>query len=155
MNRMQINFTLNGKDIHLEIEPGETLLEIIRKRLGEIGTKKGCGVGECGACTVLVEGRPVDSCIYLGIWVNGNDVRTVEGLAAKDGNLSEMQEAYIEDGAVQCGFCTPGFLMSATAMKENGRKYTREEVKRALSGNFCRCTGYKKIIEATEKGLKS
>jgi carbon-monoxide dehydrogenase small subunit len=155
MNRIKIGFTLNGKDFSMEIEPGETLLEIIRKRLGQTGAKKGCGVGECGACTVLVEGRPVDSCIYLGIWANGKNVRTVEGLAAKDGNMSVMQDSYIEHGAVQCGFCTPGFLMSATAMKENGEKYTREEVKRALSGNFCRCTGYKKIIEATEKGLDS
>jgi len=149
----KISFTVNGKPVSLEINIGETLLEVLRDRLGYTGVKKGCAVGECGACTVLIDGVPIDSCIYLGVWADGKNITTIEGLA-KDGELTKVQKAFIEEGAIQCGFCTPGFVLTATAMVESGKKYSREEIKRELAGNLCRCTGYKNIIRAVEKALK-
>ncbi len=148
-----IRFTINGVMKELEINSGETLLEIIRNRLQLTGTKEGCSVGECGTCTVLVDGKPVNSCLYLAARANGKEVTTVEGLAV-DGKLSKMQKAFINEGAVQCGFCTPGFLVTATAMAAEGKKLTVEEIKEGLSGNFCRCTGYHHIVKAVSKGLE-
>ena len=149
----KISFTVNGKPVSLEIDVGETLLEVLRDHLRYIGVKKGCAVGECGACTVLIDGAPIDSCIYLGVWADGKNITTIEGLA-EDGGLTKVQKAFIEEGAVQCGFCTPGFILTATAMVESGKKYSREEIKRELAGNLCRCTGYKNIIRAVEKALE-
>ncbi len=114
--------------------------------------KQGCGVGECGACTVIIDNITVDSCVYLAVWADGKSVRTAESLSDGD-KLSIMQEVFVEEGAVQCGFCTPGILMSATLMKESGKKFTRENIKRELSGHLCRCTGYQKIVDAVDKGL--
>ncbi|MBZ4686657.1 MAG: hypothetical protein PWQ96_2331 [Clostridia bacterium] len=149
----KISFTVNGKEVSLEVNPGETLLEVLRKRLGYTGVKKGCAVGECGACTVLIDGTPTDSCIYLAVWADGKEIITIEGIA-EDGKLSKVQEAFVEEGAVQCGFCTPGLVLTTTAMVQSGKKYTREEIKRELSGHFCRCTGYQNIIKAVEKSLE-
>lgn len=135
------------------ISPGLSLLDFIREEAALTGTKFGCGVGECGACTVLLDGTPVNSCIYLAVWADGHDVTTIEGLASPDGTLSEVQQAFAEEGAVQCGFCTPGFIMSTTAMKNSGKTYTDEEIKLELSGHLCRCTGYQKILAAARRCL--
>lgn len=148
----KISCTINGRKRELEINAGETLLEVLRERLHLTGTKQGCGVGECGACTVLIDGAPVDSCLYLGVWADGRDIMTVEGVA-KNGELSRVQKAFIEEGAVQCGFCTPGFVMSSTAIVDSNKSYTEEKIKQDLSGNFCRCTGYQNIIRAVTKAL--
>ncbi|MEW6623510.1 MAG: xanthine dehydrogenase subunit XdhC [Bacillota bacterium] len=149
----KIAFEVNGKKVELEVQPGETLLEVLRYRLHYTGVKKGCAVGECGACTVLIDGTPTNSCIYLAVWADGKEIRTIEGVA-KDGELSKVQKSFVEEGAIQCGFCTPGFVLTATAMVESGKKYSREEIKRELSGHLCRCTGYQKIIKAVEKSLQ-
>lgn len=148
----RISFTVNEREVSMEVDVRESLLEVLRNRLGYTGAKKGCGVGECGACTVLVDDTPIDSCIYLAVWADGKKIRTVEGLA-KNGELSEVQQAFVDEGAVQCGFCTPGLIMTTTALVERGEKLSREEIKRELSGHFCRCTGYKQILHAAEKCL--
>ncbi len=149
----KISCTINGQSKQLEVQPGETLLEVLRYRLHYTGVKRGCAVGECGACTVLIDGVPTNSCIYLAVWADGKEIITIEGIA-KDGELSKVQKSFVEEGAIQCGFCTPGFVLTATAMVESGRKYSKEEIKRELSGNLCRCTGYQNIIKAVEKSLK-
>lgn len=149
----KINFTVNGKTESMEIDVGETLLEILRERLHLTGVKKGCGVGECGACTVLIDGTPTNSCIYLAVWADGREIVTVEGIA-KGGVPSKLQKAFIAEGAIQCGYCTPGFVVTGTAMVESGKHYSREEVKQELAGHLCRCTGYQNIIRAVMKALE-
>lgn len=144
-----INFTVNGKAIKLEIEPRELLLDVLRNRLNLKGTKKGCGSGECGACTVLVDGAPVNSCIYLVIKADGKEVVTVEGLGTAE-DLDELQKAFVEHGALQCGFCGPGMLLSARALLNKNPHPSRAQIKEALAGNLCRCSGYDKIIKAIE-----
>ena len=150
----KITFKVNGEEVSLEVDVRESLLEVLRKRLHLTGTKKGCEVGECGACTVIINGETVDSCIYLAIWADGKEVRTIEG-EEKNGNLSRIQQAFVDEGAVQCGFCTPGFVMSATALVEGGEKLTREEIRRGMAGNLCRCTGYQNIVRAVEKVMEA
>jgi carbon-monoxide dehydrogenase small subunit len=151
MNSMQeLEFNLNGRDVRVAVRPDETLLEVLRERLRLTGTKSGCGEGECGACTVLVEGLPVASCLYPILRCQGLAVETVEGLAGEQG-LHPLQQSFIDHGAVQCGFCTPGMLMSAKGLLERNPSAGREEITQAISGNLCRCTGYLKIIEAVEK----
>ncbi|MHB1654293.1 MAG: xanthine dehydrogenase subunit XdhC [Desulfitobacteriaceae bacterium] len=147
-----ISFTVNGKPQMLEIDIRQSLLEVLRER-GYTGAKKGCGVGECGACTVLIDGTPFDSCIYLAVWADGKNIVTIEGVA-QNGELSKVQKAFVEEGAIQCGFCTPGLVLTTTAMVEGGKEYSKEEVKRELSGHFCRCTGYHNILKAAEKSLQ-
>jgi len=145
-----INFKVNGQDTTLEVETGETLLEVLRSRLKLTGTKLGCGVGECGACTVLVDGKAVDSCIYLAAWADGKEVKTVEGQG--HGNKpNDIQQAYLDEAAVQCGYCTPGFLMSTEALLEENPNPTEAEIRLGLSGNLCRCTGYTNIVRAVQK----
>lgn len=153
MNTKKIALKVNGRELTLEIDVRESLLEVLRNRLHLTGGKKGCAVGECGACTVLIDGEPFDSCIYLAAWADGREIRTIEG-EAKDGILSKVQQAFVDEAAVQCGFCTPGFIMSTTAMVESGQKYTVKEIKKNLSGHMCRCTGYQNILKAAEKALR-
>ena len=149
-----VHMTVNGKEVELAVDPRESLLETLRNRLGLTSVKKGCEVGECGACTVLVDGEAIDSCIYLTMWAEGRSIMTVEGLKGPNGELSPIQKAFIEEAAVQCGFCTPGFIMSAVEILESGKEYSREELRKMLSGHLCRCTGYENIINAVEKTMK-
>ena len=151
---MRLAFKINGKNTILDVTGGERLIDLLRERLGLFGTKEGCGKGECGACTVLMDGAPVCSCILLSSQVAGREITTIEGLAA-GGRLHPVQAAFVEAGAVQCGFCTPGILLSAVALLKEKPEPTRDEIKRALSGNLCRCTGYKKIFEAVETAAKN
>jgi len=148
----QLALTVNGKPYQFEVDLRETLLEVLRDRLQFTGVKQGCAVGECGACTVLLDGMPVNSCIYLAMWANGKSVTTIEGLE-RDGELTEVQQAFVDEGAIQCGFCTPGLVLSTTALLDSGRSFTEAEIRRELSGHLCRCTGYQKIVDAAEKVL--
>tara|TARA_Y100001960_G_scaffold105632_1_gene113639 strand:- start:586 stop:1047 length:462 start_codon:yes stop_codon:yes gene_type:complete len=146
---MDVTMTVNGQEHTLAVESTETVVRILRDRLGLTGTHKDCSMGVCGACTVLMNGQPVSSCLLLAPQADGQEIRTVESLE-HDGKLSPLQEAFLTFGAVQCGYCTPGFLMTATALLEENPDPDRSEVIEALKGNLCRCTGYKKIIEAVE-----
>ena len=144
-----ITLVVNGERRQVAVEPTEMLLEVLRDRLGCIGTNKVCAQGICGACTVIVDGRAATSCLLLAAQADGTDVRTVEGLE-KNGALDPLQKAFINYGAVQCGFCTPGFLMTARALLDENPTPTRDEIVDALRGNICRCTGYVKIVEAVQ-----
>ena len=151
---VDITLTINGQRRALTVEPTDTLVSILRDRLGMTGTHKDCCMGICGSCTVLVNDRPVSSCLLLAAQIDGDAVRTVESLESK-GSLSPLQEAFLTFGAVQCGYCTPGFLMTATSLLEETPSPSRDEIVEALKGNLCRCTGYKKIIEAVESVANS
>ena len=142
-----IRFWLNGQATQIEIEPDMMLLDALRETLGLTGTKKGCGKGECGACTVLVNGKAVNSCIFPAMKAECADIQTVEGLSS-NGALHPLQQSFIDNGAVQCGFCTPGMLMSAKALTDNNLSPTSADVREAIGGNICRCTGYTKIEKA-------
>ena len=146
---MDVTLNVNGTRHQLSVEPTETVVNILRDRLSLTGTHKDCSMGICGACTVLLNGRPVSSCLLLAPQADGQEIRTIESLE-QDGKLSPLQEAFLTFGAVQCGYCTPGLLMTATALLEQNPNPNRTEVIEALKGNLCRCTGYKKIIEAVE-----
>ena len=143
--KVLVECTVNGKEVAEYVDPRESLLDMLRNRLGLTSVKKGCEVGECGACTVIIDGETIDSCIYLAVWAEGKNIRTLEGLETR------IQEAFIEEGAIQCGFCTPGFIMSATVLLEQGKELTRGEIRKKMSGNLCRCTGYQNIVNAVEK----
>ncbi len=147
--KSHVAFSVNGELVEVAFAPHKTLLEVLREDLGLTGTKHGCELGECGTCSVLVDGMPVLSCLYLGLECEGRRVETVEGMAGPAG-LHPLQKAFADLGAAQCGYCTPGFLLTAKALLEEKPKPTREEIKEALSGNLCRCTGYIKIFEAVE-----
>lgn len=152
--KKQITLMINEKKYSVVVEPRETLLHVLREKLNLTGTKMTCDRGECGGCTIILDGAPVYSCMVLAIRADGKKITTVEGLAA-DGKLHPVQEAFIEKDAYQCGFCTPGFIMSSAALLEKNRTPNREEIKTALSGNLCRCGNYFKINEAIEKASKS
>jgi len=149
-----IHFTVNGKKVELAVDERESLLDTLRNRLDLTSVKKGCEVGECGACTVLVDGEAIDSCIYLAMWADGKSVMTVEGLKGENGELSPIQRAFIEEAAVQCGFCTPGIIMSAVEIVGSGKRYTKDELRKLISGHLCRCTGYENILNAVERVVK-
>jgi aerobic-type carbon monoxide dehydrogenase small subunit (CoxS/CutS family) len=153
MTTKKITYKINGKEITQEVDVRESLLELLRNKLHLTGVKRGCSVGECGVCTVIVDGETVDSCIYLAVWADGKEIRTIEG-EGQDDKLSKVQQALLDERAVQCGFCTPGFVISITAMTESGKSFTRDEIKKELSGHMCRCTGYQNIIKAAEKALQ-
>jgi len=143
-----IVFELNHKEVSLSVSTDALLLDVLRERFGLTGTKEGCGIGQCGACTVLVNRKPVCSCMTLAVAVDGCQVVTIEGLIGKEGRLHPIQEAFVEVGAVQCGFCTPGMIMVVKALLDEKPEITRKDVITPISGNLCRCTGYAKIIEA-------
>ena len=149
-----ITFSVNGKKKEISVDIRQSLLEVLRERLGMISVKQGCAVGECGACTVLVDDVPIDACLYLAVWADGRSIRTVEG-ESKNDELSKVQQAFVDEGAVQCGICTPGFVMAATAFleKHRGQKVSRHDIRSGLAGNLCRCTGYDSIITAVEKSM--
>lgn len=149
---MRINLKINGKLRALEISPGDILLEVLRRE-GYKGVKKGCMQGECGACAVLINGRPVNSCLVLAADVDGMEITTIEGIGTPD-NPHILQESFVDAGAVQCGYCTPGMIISAKALLDKNPAPTEDEIKKALDGNYCRCTGYVKIIEAVKLAIK-
>lgn len=146
-----IHMTINGKEQEVPIDIRESLADTLRGRLGLTSVKKGCEVGECGACTVLVDGEAIDSCIYLAVWAENKRILTVEGLMGPNGELSPIQQAFVDEAAVQCGFCTPGLIMTAVEIVGTGKKYTRDELRRLISGHLCRCTGYQNILNALER----
>ncbi|PKN01663.1 MAG: (2Fe-2S)-binding protein [Elusimicrobia bacterium HGW-Elusimicrobia-1] len=148
---MKINFRLNGKAVSADCDPRNTLLEIIREDLRHTGTKEGCGKGECGACTVLFDGKPVTACIIPAAQAAGHDITTIEGLSGKNSKLHPIQQAFVEVGAVQCGFCIPGMVLSAKALLDENPRPDEAAIREALSGNLCRCTGYIKIFDAVKK----
>ncbi len=143
-----ISFVLNGDEMQLKIEDHWSLLHLLREGFDLMGAKEGCGSGECGACTVIVDGDAINSCLYLAVEVDGKQVRTIEGLAEPDGTLDPVQQAFVEHGGIQCGFCSPGMIMSSKALLEENPDPTEEEIKDAIAGNICRCTGYVQIIES-------
>ena len=145
---MKLSLTVNHRHLSVEVDGAETLLHLLRERLNLTGTKQGCDEGECGACTVLVDGRPVDSCILPAATLEGRHVRTVEDLADPNGQLAPIQQGFIDAFAIQCGFCTPGFLMTLTALMEDNPQPDEDEIRGAISGNLCRCTGYSTIVDA-------
>lgn len=146
-----IKLTINGKQREVAIDERESLADTLRTKLACTSVKKGCEVGECGACTVLIDGKSVDSCIYLSVWAEGKSILTVEGITGQDGSLNPVQQAFVDEAAVQCGFCTPGLIMTAVEIVGTGKKYTRQELRRLISGHLCRCTGYHNILNAVEK----
>jgi carbon-monoxide dehydrogenase small subunit len=148
MKKEILSFNLNGDPVQIEVEPHLTLLQVLREKLELLGTKEGCGMGECGACTVLLNGKTVNSCIYPALEAEGKNVVTIEGLTDGKGGLHPIQKAFIEHGAVQCGFCTPGMVLSACALLDEHPKPTEEEIRDGVAGNLCRCTGYLQIFQA-------
>jgi carbon-monoxide dehydrogenase small subunit len=150
-----IAFVLNGNEIEVEVEPHWTLLRLLRESLELSGTKPGCGEGECGACTVLVNNKAVNSCIYPVMEIVDASVTTIEGMIGSSGELHPIQKAFVELGAVQCGFCTPGMIMSSRALLDENSNPTEDEIRHGLAGNLCRCTGYTQIIEAVEAARES
>ncbi len=150
MSKIPLNFRLNGKDVSIEVDPGRRMLDVLREDLGLTGTKEGCAVGECGACTVVLNGEAVASCLVLAGQMDGAEIYTIEGMSETQiGRI--LQDCFVEGDAVQCGFCTPGFIMSAYALLKKNPHPTREQIREAVAGNVCRCTGYVPIVSAIEK----
>jgi carbon-monoxide dehydrogenase small subunit len=150
---MLINIDVNGKGYELDISPNIRLLDLLRDKLGLIGTKEGCGEGECGACTVIMDGECVNSCLVMAFQANNSEIVTIEGLE-RNGKLHPLQRAYMEEGSVQCGFCIPGMIMATKALLDKNPNPSREEIREGMSGNLCRCTGYNKAVDAAIKAVK-
>ena len=148
-----IRFNLNGKDVEKIVDVRASLTDMLRNDYRLTSVKKGCEVGECGACNVIINGECYNSCIYLAVWVNGKKVRTLESLLGPNGELSDIQQAFIDEAAIHCGFCTPGFIMTAVEILESGKEYTDAELRKLLSGHLCRCTGYENIVRAVKKTM--
>ncbi len=144
-----ISLTINNEEYELAVAPNQTLLEVLRYELGLTGTKQGCGVGDCGTCTVIMDGKPVNSCLVLALQANGKHVLTIEGMQTDQG-LHPIQQAFVDDGAIQCGFCSPGMILTAKSLLDQNPKPNESEIRTAISGNLCRCTGYQKIVEAIQ-----
>ena len=150
MSSIELSFKLNGKTVEVAVGPGTLLVDLLRENFGLTGTKVGCREGECGACTVLVDGVAYNSCLMPALKVQGREVTTIEGLQKADGSLDPIQEAFMDAGAAQCGFCTPGMIMSAKALLDTNPNPEENEIRKALSGVLCRCTGYRKIVQAVK-----
>ena len=148
-----LSCTINGKKVEKMIDVRASLTDVLRDDFRLTSVKKGCEVGECGACNVLIDGECFNSCIYLAVWAEGREILTLEGLAGPNGEMSDIQQAFIDEAAVQCGFCTPGFIMSATELLQSGREYSDDEIRKLLSGHLCRCTGYENIFRAVKKTM--
>ncbi len=149
--KTDITFTLNGSQVSLSVDGHLRLVDLLRDQLNQTGTKVGCGEGECGACTVLVNGRAVNSCLYPAPEIDGCQVTTIEGLLEQDNKLSRIQQAFVDNGGIQCGFCSPGMIMSAKGLLDQNANPSKAEIRQALAGNLCRCTGYVQIIDSIEK----
>ena len=148
-----VHFNLNGRDVEKVVDVRASLTDMLRNDFRMTSVKKGCEVGECGACTVLIDGEAFNSCIYLAVWAEGKQIRTLEGLTGPNGELTDIQQAFLDETAVQCGFCTPGFILTATEILEANRLYSDEELRKLLSGHLCRCTGYENIFRAVKKTM--
>lgn len=148
-----INLTINEKEILISVDEDLRLIDLLRDKLGLIGTMEGCGEGECGACTVIMDGETVNSCLVMAFQADGSNILTIEGMA-KDGVLHPVQRAYMEEGAVQCGFCIPGMVLSTKVLLDKNPSPDRDEIREGISGNLCRCTGYNKMLNATERAMK-
>ncbi|MCB2189434.1 MAG: (2Fe-2S)-binding protein [Deltaproteobacteria bacterium] len=155
MSKLELSFTLNGRPLTVAVSPDTLLIDLLREDLGLTGTKAGCREGECGACTVLVDGVPTNSCLMPALKAAGREITTIEGLAQADGGLNPVQEAFMAEGAAQCGFCTPGMILTATALLQENPDPTEGEIRQALSGVLCRCTGYRKIVQAVQSAAKT
>lgn len=143
-----INISINEKDYELAVVPNRTLVDLLRYDLGLTGTKKGCELGECGTCTVIMDGKPVNSCLVLAVEADGKNILTIEGLETEEGGLHPIQDSFVEKGAIQCGFCSPGMILTAKSLLDKEKNPDEQTVRKAISGNLCRCTGYQKIVEA-------
>lgn len=149
-----VNLKVNGKNYEIACDERESLADTLRNKLGLTSVKKGCEVGECGACTVLIDGKAVNTCLYLTVLAEGKSILTVEGIRGKNGELHPVQQAFIDEAAVQCGFCTPGLIMTAVEIVGTGKIYSRDQLRKMISGHLCRCTGYENILNAIEKACK-
>ena len=148
-----VHCNINGKDVEKVVDVRASLTDLLRNDFRLTSVKKGCEVGECGACNVLIEGEAFNSCIYLAVWAEGKHIRTLEGLTGPNGELSDIQQAFLDETAIQCGFCTPGFIMTAVEILEANKLYSDEELRKLLSGHLCRCTGYENILRAVKKTM--
>lgn len=153
MQAKLIHCTINGVYTEKYVDVRASLTDMLRDEYELTSVKKGCEVGECGACNVIIDGECYNSCIYLAAWADGKSIMTLEGLMGPGGEISDIQQAFIEEAAIQCGFCTPGFIMSAVEILESGKRYTRDELRKLMSGHLCRCTGYENILNAVEKTM--
>ena len=149
-----VKCNINGKDVEKIVDVRASLTDMLRNDFRLTSVKKGCEVGECGACTALIDGEAINTCLYLAVWAEGKHIRTLESLTGPNGELSDIQQAFVEEAAIQCGFCTPGFIMTAVEILESGKDYTDDELRKLLSGHLCRCTGYENILRAVKSAIR-